>query len=297
MLRRRLSVLVLATAAVFSLYVLLGDGYVANVVYRDSHPSFDRASADSREAVVFFTGAQSYGSALAAPMVPVWMQHGDVVVVNYPRYRFDSPTIARDTYRYLQKNGYQRVTLIGGSLGGELAVDLIEYQRAHHGDLQLRVILADTPAGVTTLFMAGIATHSHWFRPGPLDNLATRLYWRAVFRPETPSQRGRSVDPAQLATLHAAAKTWALSSEQEQVRYIVDRPPPTAGTYIGIRMMYLQSTHDKVVRPQATPVWANAFPGATVISVPGAWHIDFVEHPEEWRNAFTKAFAALGPWA
>lgn len=187
--------------------------------------------------------------------------------------------------------------MIGGSLGGELAVDLIDYQRAHHGALALRLILADTPAGVDTLFMSGLAKHTRWFRPGQLNNSATRLYWKAVFRPITPAQRGRGVDLVQLATLHGAAKTWPLSNKQGQVRYIVDRPPPPAKAYPGIHAVYLQSSLDNVVRPEATQIWLAAFPDASFIPVPGAWHIDFVEHPEEWRAAFTAAFSKLGPWA
>lgn len=93
----RLIALVLLPLLLF--YVLIGDGFVANLVYRDSHVTFARtsATATSPEAIVFFTGAQSYGSALAAPMLSVWGQRGNVVVVNYPRHRFDGRTVIEDT--------------------------------------------------------------------------------------------------------------------------------------------------------------------------------------------------------
>ena len=275
-------------------YSLGVDGLLAPIFYSGEHPQISRSpSPAGTDAVLFLTGTQSDGAALAAPMLSVWKQHGDVVIVQYPRESFDAPTIVADIHQQLMKWHYRRVTIIGGSLGGLMAADLVDYDRTHGRNLQFRVVLTGVPAGTDTLFDAATARNLSWFYPGPVDNLFSPVVWGFSFHPETPSQQGKGVDSRQLKTLHDSATTWPLSGEAAQVRYITGHTIPAAGAYRSIPMVYLQAQLDKVVRPASAEVWLKAFSGSRLIAVPAAWHIDFAEHPQEWAQAFDSAFQAF----
>src|SRR6266496_3039768 len=89
-------------------WLILFDGVAANIVYNPK-PHIIRSSANHDVAFVYLTGTQSSGSAHAAPMIGVWQEHADVVVVVYNRYRFDGPAIVSAVYQQLRTWDYRKV--------------------------------------------------------------------------------------------------------------------------------------------------------------------------------------------
>lgn len=283
----------LTTLGLF-IWTLLPDGLT--VLLYSPHPAaIERDNGGHKTAFVFFTGVQSSSEALSAPMIGLWEQHADVVVVEYNRVRFDGRQTAYDTYQKLVQWGYPQVILDGASMGGLVATDVIDYDRALGGHIKFAVIMQDAPMDANDLHMNGAGPLTNIWWPGAVTNsVGTGLFWHFNFNPPPRDQLGTDVNDQQLAAEYSASSNWPLSGWVGQIRYISRHSPFELNQYAGIPLVVLESQNDAVVKPTATR-WSPVFGGATVIQVPEASHIDFVEHPDQWREAFTQAFAALPP--
>lgn len=258
------------------------------------HPAaIKRLNGGHWTAFVFFTGVQSSGEAHSAPLRALWAQHADVVVVEYNRHRFDGRQTAYDTYQRLRAWGYQRVILDGASLGGLLATSVIDFEQAAGSRTKLAVMMQDVPMDETDLYQNGAKQIAQVWRPGFATNLlATSAFWSVNFNPPPRDQLGSGVDDQQLRAHYQASRTYPLSGWMGEVRYIVTRPSYMRNQYVGIPLVYMQSEHDSVVKPNADR-WKQVFGGGTVIKVPQSTHIGFVEYPDRWRAAFKDAFRSL----
>ncbi len=242
---------------------------------------------------MFFTGTQSSGIALSAPLRSQWQEHADVVVVEYNRYRFEGRQTAYDTYLKLREWGYPQAILDGASLGGLLATDVIDFDRAAGGMMKFAVMMQDVPMNGDDLKFSGVKALSTVWWPGRLtDLIATYLFWYLNFNPPPRDQLGTGVDDQQLAAQHEASRTYPLSGWKGEIRYIVTHDGFVRNQYVGIPLIIMQSQNDGVVKPTANR-WKEVFGGATMITVPQSTHIGFVEFPDRWRTAFAAAFKAL----
>jgi hypothetical protein len=281
---------------VMFVWTLAPDGLTNNYIY-DQHPQkIERYSNQSTTAFVFFTGVQSSGTAHSAPLRDIWGKRGDVIVVEYNRERFDGPVTAYETYTLLVDSGYKRVILDGASMGGLLATDVIDLDRALGNKLQFAVMMQDVPQSEEDLHdrdnAVNVATFLH---PGPFTNWwATDLFWHFGFNPPARYMLGSDVNDVQLKAHYEASRNYPLSGWAGQIRYIVNHREYGRNQYVGIPLIYMQSEHDGVVKHTADK-WKSVFGGITVVNVPETTHIGFVEYPGQWRKAFEKGFAALPP--
>lgn len=268
----------------------------ATVLLYNPHPAaIERYNGGHDTAFVFFGGAQDSSEALSAPMRELWEQHADLVVVEYNRYRFDGRQTAFDTYQKLREWGYPQVILDGASLGGLVATDVIDFDRALGGHIKFAVMMQDVPMDANDLHMNGAGALTTVWWPGFMTNLVgTDLFWRFNFNPPPRDQIDADANNQQLAAQYQASRTYPLSGWMDEVRYISRHSPFELNQYAGVPLIVMESQHDAVVMPTADR-WSPVFGGATVIQVPVTTHIGFVEYPDEWREAFTKAFAALPP--
>lgn len=277
-------------------WMLTLDG-VVNHYFADPHPSTVRLTSTSKTAVVFFTAAQSSGTAHSAPLKSLWDERGDVIIVEYNPNRFVGQQIAYDVYRQLVDWQYERAILIGASLGGLLATDVIDNDRAGTTHLQYAVMFQGVPLDSSDLYHqdSADAIARAWY-PGPVTNyVGTDLMWRYVYNPPPPYMLGPDVDQKQLAAQHQVGRHYPLSGWAGEVRYIAHHRGFERNQYVGIPLVIMESEHDTVVKPTANR-WRPVFGSATVIKVPEAGHVDFVEHPDAWRQAFQKGFASLKGW-
>lgn len=261
------------------------------------HPtSISRFNGGHQTAFVFFTGTQSDGIAHSAPLRDLWAQHADDVVVEYNRIRFDGRQTAYDTYLKLREWGYQRVILDGASLGGLLATDVIDFDRALGNHMKFVVMMQDVPMDEDDLYQHDQArTLSTIWWPGRLtDVIGTSAFWHFGFHPPARNQLGTGVNDQQLAAHYHASKTYPLSGWKGEIRYIVTHRGFIRNQYVGIPLIYMVAEKDSVVKPNARR-WKEVFGGGTVITVPQSTHIGFVEFPDRWKTAFEAAFRSLPP--
>lgn len=266
------------------------------VAFYNPHPAVVRYSSTSQTAFVHFTGVVSSGTTHATPLRELWSQHGDVIVVEYSPHRFHSKTVIHDTYRQLIRWGYQRAILNGSSMGGLLATDLIDLDRAQGNKLRFAVLMQDVPQGLEDLHQRGQAEFaSTVFHPGVVTNwLLTDLFWNFLFNPPEQYMLGDDVDQRLLERHHAASSNYPLSGYAGQVDYIVDHRGYQRNQYVGIPLVVMQTDGDGVVKPTAEK-WKAVFGGGAVIRVTETTHIGFVEYPRVWHAAYQQAFESLGP--
>ena len=250
-------------------------------------------SVRSTDAVVFFNGVQGLALAHSVALRPSWAKHGNVVVVQYRPNRFEARVTIATAFRWLIRRGYRRVTLIGISMGGLLAADFIDYNKAHGAPLLLRAILEDVPAGVRTLkhFGAAATTFVH---TGVIANLLVKVFGGVPFTPAPPSQWGTGANPEQVKADNHATATWPLSGLVEQVRYIIDHRLPTAGSYAITPMVYVQSTKDHDVSNDSA-YWGSVFASHKLVRVV-ATHSGLTMYPDAYRAGYTRAFGLFPPW-
>lgn len=277
-----------------ALWMLTVDGPVLNRFAYSQHPEqIRRFSTNSQTAIVFFTGAQSSGIAHSAPLRDLWSRHGDVIVVEYNRRRFDARATVHDTHQLLTDGGYRRVIIIGASMGGLLATDLIDLDRVKGRELAFAVLLQDTPQDIEDLYHKNRTEIFNVWRPGPVNNLfMTDPFWHYGFNPPPPYMLGSGVDKAQLRAQYSASSSYPLSGWAGQVNYVRSHRGFDRNQYLGVPLVVMQSQNDNVVKPNAHK-WQYVFGGGTVVNVPQTTHIGFVEYPDRWRAAFQDGFAAL----
>ena len=283
--------------AALVIWALLLDGVAARYAYTQHPADIHRYNSASKTAVVYFAGVQSSGRAHSAPLRDLWTKHGDVIVVEYNPQRFDGRVTVYDVHSRLIEWGYERALLIGASMGGLLATDLIDLDRATGSHLKFAVMMQDVPQSKSDLRDSAQADAvARMLYPGPLDNwLFTDLVWHFAFKPPPHYMLGKGVNQGQLAEHYHASSNYPLSGWAGQIRYIVRHRGYERNQYVGIPLVVMQSQNDGVVKPTAD-LWRPIFGGGTVIAVPETTHIGFVEYPQRWQAAFTQGFAVLPGW-
>jgi pimeloyl-ACP methyl ester carboxylesterase len=272
------------------------DGIVGRIVY-DARPTIIGHNLTGKKpAFVFFTGLQSSGETHSAPLRSLWAEHYDVIVVEYNPNRFDDEVITSETHDYLVARNYRTVILDGASRGLMLATDQIDYDRTHgnHFD-QIAVVSEDgfSDAANDLQDPKGAKIGSKLY-PGPAANfLLTKLVWHFFYKPPARETLGPDVDDAMLDAHHQYSRTQPLSGWTDGIRSFVNHRPYRDGEYAGITFIAMVSEHDGDVKKSAAERLIEIFGGGQIIEVPGTSHVDFVEHPKEWREAFEAVTSQL----
>ncbi|HVQ43981.1 MAG TPA: hypothetical protein VMT30_03375 [Candidatus Saccharimonadia bacterium] len=258
------------------------------------------ASAHSR-LLIFQTGYQSNATALTVNLLPYWRLFGDVLLVEYPHWRFDSARIVSDLNAYLEHSlsrrgppRYTRLTLMGASLGGLLADDEIRGLNHLAGITRRDLVLVDAPTGGADIISGPQRKAAH-VPLGPV--FGTVPFWpinQLVFRPPPALQLGPAASQVQLDALHRQARLYQPSALADQAGYIVHhaplRPNPARN---GVQAIYLRSTHRDTVAATAYDHWRRIYPHLQLVPVTSG-HIDLLGYPNAWMIAFTQALSQLG---
>jgi pimeloyl-ACP methyl ester carboxylesterase len=297
--RHRKTALATLTLALLGSYILAVDGPMYDL-FTSSVPTIILANSEhsqsgtpaNHQSVVYFNGLQGSGLAHSVALRQTWAHYGNVDIVEYPRNRFDAGTVATTTFRWLIATHVHRATLIGVSMGGLLALDLIDLNRSHGSPLQLRVILEDVPAGAGSLLLPG-SQACYVVHVGALANLVTPYVWDLFFQHQPKRTWGAGAIAAQVNADEHVSATWPLSSFTEQVHYIISHPLPAPSQYAFVPMVYIQSTLDKLVRNDST-YWLSVFASHQLVSV-AATHSGLVTYPDAYQVGYTQAFGLFPP--
>ena len=186
----------------------------------------------------------------------------------------------------------ERYTLLGWSLGGQLALDLA----------------AALPAGVERLVLIGTTPR---FLVGPnwrcgtprplLARLAHRVHSegeRAVYDFLAQLSRGSAPRTAKIVfgklrralRTHGAARPEALMSGLARLR---DGDLRRALPMVRVPALVMAGQRDRIIRPAASRALARALPQARYVEVAGAAHAPFLSHPVQVARQLT-GFLAEG---
>lgn len=250
--------------------------------------------------VLYLAGVAADGVEQSEAIRGVILEEGDLIAVKYSRYRHDAATIVRTAHKWLLDHGYRRVTLVGGSMGGDIVSDFIAYNRAKDSPLHLRAILDDVPAGRNTLFQSLLPVATYAWYPGWFQNWLTVPFWKVMYSPPAPSQLEAGYNPAQLAAGINTNLHWPLSCYAGEIRYVGKFTPPHAGAYADIPAVIIRSVPgytkgDDVVTSEADTIWEGVFRTANLVKVDST-HINFAGNPSANRAGYQRAIAILGPW-
>jgi hypothetical protein len=252
-------------------------------------PTFvwDRNTERSQTVVVYFTGTQNVGEVHSRQLRAIWKEHGDVLVVEYPKYRYVAPIIVQATFLAAKKAGYTTVIVIGVSGGALLASDFLTVNSQAEQPLEVdRAILVDPPMDGSDLLPASKVAAR--YPMGAMFNIWTSVFWR-IFS-GSPKGKEHGADQRLIAEEKATSK-WPLSGYRDQVRDITRRDPLTAGAHSKVKLVVLRSDGDEVVSPGSTQKWETVFGISQIFSVRSE-HAAFLQYPSAWRYGFEQAFAA-----
>jgi pimeloyl-[acyl-carrier protein] methyl ester esterase len=175
----------------------------------------------------------------------------------------------------------ERYTLLGWSLGGQLALDLTA---ALPAGVERLVLIATTPK-----FLKSATWRCGTPRP-LLARLVHRLHSegeRAVSDFLALLARGSSPGTATrvLAKLRAALRTHGTASPEALAAGLArlrDGDLRTALPMVRVPALVIAGQRDRVIRPAASRALAAALPDAHYVEVPGAAHAPFLSHPVQF---------------
>lgn len=179
----------------------------------------------------------------------------------------------------------ERYTLLGWSLGGQLALDLAA---ALPAAIERLALIATTPK-----FLAGPNWRCGTPRP-LLARLSHRLHAegeRAVseflalqVRGSAPRTAARVLARLRAALAHGAARPEALTNGLVRLRDGDLRP---ALSLVRVPALVIAGQRDRIIRPAASRALAAALPRARYVEVAGAAHAPFLSHPVQFARQLT----------
>lgn len=281
-------------------------------------------NASSSTAVILFTGAFNGPPHTEGIEHDVWRDVGDTYIVDYPLRRFSTRQTALASYMALAEKGqYDRIIVQGFSLGGIVAMQLLQLARKYDSTFaqKLEMIVADSPLLMRHLRIPGgkafpprlmrlmqkTSPYLHFVHVGPLSNLLlSKLVAKIAFQPAAEELREPAMDQAQFGRHMAFLRDNKLSVVVEQSLAIAshERLSPQSLGYVPI--VYLQcgdgsipdsskSAPDNVIMGDAAfEEWRWLFPGIKHLFVgPKTIHTAVVEGWESWNIATKEAVALL----
>lgn len=257
--------------------------------------------AGSKTLFVYFPGILADGVTSSRELVPVWKQHGDVLLVSYDGRRFDADKITHQSAEKINTLmaavGYERVVFFGSSMGGLLSYDTIAQIPALKSlDVSLVTMDAPTKRSDFQSPLDKISLGSKVWWAGPISNLFSKLYFNATFVAPKEENIEEGVDRDKLAVAVEEAKSYQLSWSMDQNRYLIGHDKLVSGSLCDVRVIYVRSTRDTdTVRPRAFDAWNEAADDKALRIEVDSTHVGFNERPGIWHSAFKRQIIpALG---
>lgn len=218
-------------------------------------------TAQSRTAVLVFTGAFNGPEHTERMIKERWQSVGDTYVVDYCLLRFSIFHTMLAMYNRLKEaeqneERYDRVFVVGHSLGGLISLHLLRHARRHSPDLADKLVLlpSDSPLYATHLRIPGggmippkfvwvlrvIAPLLRFVHPGPLFNRLSPIIAKATFIPAPPEMREAGMDEDQFSRHMATLQRNKLSVVIEQIAAIAMQRQFSRFDFGDTQVVYLQ---------------------------------------------------------
>jgi pimeloyl-ACP methyl ester carboxylesterase len=255
----------------------------------------------SKTLFVYFPGILADGVTSSRELVPVWKQHGDVLLVSYDGRRFNASQIAKESAAkidsLIKTAGYEHVVFIGSSMGGIVSYDTIQHVTELRA-VDVGMVLIDAPTKradfQSPLDTVSLGSKVWW--AGPISNLFSKPYFNATFVAPKEENIEKGVDRDKLNRIVEQSKSYSLSWSMDQNRYLISHDELAPGSLRNVRVVYVRSTRDTdTVRPRAFNTWNEAADDNAEYIEVDSTHVGFNERPETWPWAFQRQIIpALG---
>jgi|SRR5580658_88696 pimeloyl-[acyl-carrier protein] methyl ester esterase len=173
-----------------------------------------------------------------------------------------------------------RYTLLGWSLGGQMALDLAA---ALPTAIERLVLISSTPKflasaswrfGMPRPLLARLANRVH-----DRDEYVVRDFLRLAARGSKPRTAERVFETLRAAVReHGAARFEALAHGLARLR---EGDLRRALPLVRVPALVLAGRRDQIIRPSASRAMARALPEARYVSIDGAAHAPFLSHPRQ----------------
>lgn len=228
-----------------------------------------------------------------------WLQHGDVLLVEYRGQRFRAEEVVERVAENVNLRGifYDRIVFIGSSMGGLLAHDVV-LELGPSAREKSTIVAIDAPTSAAD-FQSPLDKTSQLMRVlpfGPISNLVSGPVMSFLAVPPKERNIEIDVDRKELARRFKEMTSYPLSFYRDQVLYIISHGRLEPRSLSGLQMMiYVRSTRDNdTVRIDAYRAWWNAYGQKPVRLRIDSPHVAYAERPRTWNDAFKAVFRELG---
>lgn len=257
----------------------------------------------SSQLIIYLPGILADGDTSSEPVRAIWQKYGDVMTVSYGTEHFDGAATALAIARILHKDSscaaYKHLTFIGSSMGGMLALDIIQHLRNMGEAERLNrssLIMVDTPSGSQDM-KAGGNIAAPLMRLLPFGRFCSRLFapaMRAMLQPPKDENIESHLDAEYIkTTAMAAMEPYSLSIWRDQLAYMASHDAPAPQMFQGLDfVLYLKCgrNNETVTQPQAADRWREACASGDTMWVDST-HCGYLERPFVWNEVFEEALA------
>ncbi len=232
----------------------------------------------------------------------VLRQYGDVYELQYGTERFSCPQAVNVMVHQLGLQRYDRVVIIGASMGAQLAIRTVARMNDRFVSLNPRaniyLIGVDPTLSGTVLRprLQLLAWFSSKLQTGPVWNKLLAWTNRLTFRslPKRLCEAKMSQDLLQQHLRQRRAYTASVISDMNAAILQGTTSLPDWMRPSGLQVGCLFSDQDTVLDGEAArQQWRELFPQSLDVAVPQGHHVDLIENPTAWRQAFEQLFTEL----
>lgn len=247
---------------------------------------------------IYLPGLVAHGDDSSRTVLQTWLKYGDVLTVSYTGERFNAADVIKNVVMRLRVDvGHDQFVFIGSSMGGLLAVDIIDQLRKDGNTATVAassIIFVDSPSGSRDMLSGGnIGAPVLRFLP-----IGRAFNW--LHLPMVPPKDKNIEDLLDRDTIKAQAikdmKKFPTSVWRDQLAYMAAHPALRASNFSGLgQLIYLMcdrvvdgvQQNETVKQPQAAETWRNFVRGLLVIGI-NSPHCGYLERPRTWNQHFEK---------
>lgn len=256
-------------------------------------------NATSRRRLVYLPGILVDGDKSSSPVLGHWLLQGDVTTVSYDGGSFKAAKVVTIVgMDILLDHRHDRITLIGSSMGGLLAMDIVNWLRRRHYSMSaIDIVFVDAPSGAKDMLGGGnIAAPAMRLLPfGRMFSWVARPLMKVMLVPP----RDRNIESHDKESIKRQALAnmagYPLSIWRDQLAYMAGHRPLQSESFEGLgRLVYLRCDRDNetVAQPQAADSWRQASGDRIEVVGVDSTHCGYLERPSTWRTAFRQVLAS-----
>ncbi len=279
------ALLVLLVIAIVGLSV---DWALRFVVHTSVSTEFVESKIKADTLIVFMPGVIAPARVSAGSLLDVWLEYGDVLLVDYGDDRFDGHEVVSKTVKAvsvaLDAAAYSRMKFIAVSMGGRLAsavkVGLKELETP-----LTDLVLIDAPMSGHDL-VNPLMPFVRIMYTGPIVDTLGLTYFAAG--PPSLDNIEPGADQREVMRRVDVARSYKFGFLVDQARYIVELDPLVEDELVGLfeTITYIRCTRaNTLIESSAISAWALAFPDTVVVELDST-HAGFAEWPKTWNNVF-----------